>query len=358
MPPLEVIQSTGSLTSMIRFKTSAVYEMMIGLQTCLTSDHHLEWKAAAHKALPADFWTELKALYDPLLQGKVLVELGADYYDHDDVPGFIAYMRDMDAVTFMFYFLGRTLTPEQIASSGLEPKKLVEIMKRFGGDYCHWYIDMPMDWILTNLASIQQRLAALWTQYWELVLSPQLETLRQHWLVSISDKERILARDGARTLLEMVTGSTELPPPLPVEQPTTDVVFIPIYHISSQVYKFFGYGNMTVLFDSERSETELLRTMRAKDEVLVISKALGDATRLKILRLITVNDGNMHGKKIAEKLKMSASAVSRQLAQLRDAGLIVEEPGDDQTVNYRLQKETIKTLPELIFNYLGSPSDH
>lgn len=356
--PLEVIQSTGTLTSMIRFQSSAIYELIIGLQTCQTSERHPEWLAEARKVLAPEFWKELKALYEPLLQGRAFIELGADYPDHEDVPGFIAYVRDMDPITFLFYFFGRTLTPEQIAASEMQADKLFDILKRYGGEWCHWYMDMPLDWVLGNLKSIQQRLAALWMEYWEKVLVHEIDELRPRWAQSIMDKERILARDGARALLELVTGSMELPPALPPDQPTTDVVFIPIYHTTAQVYKFFGYGNMTVLFDSERSEAQLLQTMRAKDEVLNISKALGDLTRLKILRLIATSDGKMHGKKIAAKLDMSASAVSRQLAQLRDAGLITEEPGEDQTVNYRLQKEAVTSLPDKLFDYLYSPSGH
>ncbi len=62
----------------------------------------------------------------------------------------------------------------------------------------------------------------------------------------------------------------------------------------------------------------------------------------------------MHGKRIAETLELSPSAVSRQLAQLRDSGLIVEEHHGDQTVTYSLVTDVITTLPEKILDYLFS----
>ncbi len=351
--PLEVIQPANSLSGMIRFKTSAVYEMIISLQTLTRSDRHREWLTEAHKALPPDFWEELSAVYDPMLHGIAFMELGADYPDDDNVPGFIAYVGAMDTATFLFYLLGRVLTREQVVESRLEPKKLKALLDKFGGKHYHSYlVDMSFENLLPSLPTLQKRLTALWTRYWDQFLSHHIETLHPHWITSIQDKERILARDGARALLELITGSAELPPPLPDDQPVAEITFIPIYLIASQVYKFFGYGNMTVLFDSERTETQFVQNRRAQDEVLNISKALGDMTRLKILRLIAQNDGHIHGKRIAGKLELSASAVSRQLAQLRDAGLIVEEPGDDQTVNYRLQKEVITSLPDKLLTFL------
>ncbi|NDJ76684.1 MAG: helix-turn-helix transcriptional regulator, partial [Chloroflexi bacterium] len=62
--------------------------------------------------------------------------------------------------------------------------------------------------------------------------------------------------------------------------------------------------------------------------------------------------GQMHGKKIAAKLELSASAVSRHLGQLKDAGLITEETHDNRTITYRLQWGLVAALPDLLGDYL------
>jgi DNA-binding transcriptional ArsR family regulator len=79
---------------------------------------------------------------------------------------------------------------------------------------------------------------------------------------------------------------------------------------------------------------------------------LGDGSRLDILRLIARHESRMNGKRIAEKLNLSASAVSRHLAQLKEAGLILEETQDNRTITYRLQRETITTLADRVLDYL------
>ena len=93
---------------------------------------------------------------------------------------------------------------------------------------------------------------------------------------------------------------------------------------------------------------------RERDEVLHAAKALGDSTRLKILRMIASHEGTLHGKSIASHVNLSPSAVSRHLAQLREAGLITEVPLDNRIIAYRIQKEAIAALPEMLLDYLYS----
>jgi DNA-binding transcriptional ArsR family regulator len=115
---------------------------------------------------------------------------------------------------------------------------------------------------------------------------------------------------------------------------------------------FYGYGNVTILFDSEMTEARLAEIERGKEQAINSLKALGDNSRLDILRLIAHSEGKIHGKKIAESLSLSASAVSRHLTQLKDAGLIAEESQDNRTITYRLQKDTITGLPDKLLDYL------
>ena len=82
-------------------------------------------------------------------------------------------------------------------------------------------------------------------------------------------------------------------------------------------------------------------------------KALDDETRLKILNLITRHGSSLHGKSIAERLGISASAVSRHLALLKDGKLIVEEP-QKNLITYRFQKETLENLVSKLLDYLYS----
>lgn len=157
---------------------------------------------------------------------------------------------------------------------------------------------------------------------------------------------------GGEGLIEAITGKTELPAPLPADHPLIEVVFIPIYFIAVPAYFFYGYGNVTILFDSERTESRLEELKQTKEHTLTLLKALGDNSRLDILRLIALSEGQYSGKKIAAKLKLSASAVSRHLGQLKEAGLIVEESEDNRTITYQFQSDVVKSLPDKLLDLL------
>ena len=81
-------------------------------------------------------------------------------------------------------------------------------------------------------------------------------------------------------------------------------------------------------------------------------RALADENRLKILRLISEEELAYNGRKIAEKLKLSPSVVSRHLGQLKDAGLVIEHSPDNRNILYIAQREKISELPQILLRYL------
>src|SRR5579859_329125 len=105
--PVEVIETTDVLTDMVQFRTSPVYEMIVSLHTLRAGRRHREWASKARAALGRAFIAELEATYGVFGKHIPLIELAVDYTDHQDVPGFIHYVRNMDAPTFAFYVTGR-----------------------------------------------------------------------------------------------------------------------------------------------------------------------------------------------------------------------------------------------------------
>src|SRR5258708_31320632 len=98
--------------------------------------------------------------------------------------------------------------------------------------------------------------------------------LSDYWTDAIAEKELILARGGGYGLLEFVTGKTELPRNLPVDQPVSEIVFVPLYYVSAKSYMFFGYGNETIMFDSSLSEERATAINENKERPLEIPTAL------------------------------------------------------------------------------------
>jgi DNA-binding transcriptional ArsR family regulator len=351
--PLEWAEASDPLSHLIRFRTSAVYELLSSLQTLLRPNRRKEWVAAARSVLPPDWLQELSTLYEPFFKGAIFTELAVDYPDQDDVPGFIAYVRDMDPYLFLFYILGRYLTPDEIRATGLDAAAIVKGLDTCLEEYC-WYTQLPLERMLEDVPAFQRRLTDLWRRYWGDYFHTQVQDLYPRWEKAINQKMEILSCEGGRGLLEYVTGKRELPPPLPPDQPITEVLFIPVYFISTPTCVNYGYGSMTVLFDSERSESRAAEMEYNKGQLLAMLKALGDSSRLDILRLVLLTDGGMHGKQIAARLNLSPSAVSRHLAQLKDAGLISEQSGDNRTITYQLQMGVLSTLVDRLIEYIGT----
>ncbi len=352
--PLQVIEMTDPLTNLIRFRTSPVYELMLSLSVMLhPMRRDSAWVARAREALEPEFWAELAAVYEPYGKGGLFFEMAIDYPDHEDVEGFFEYVRALDPVHFVFYLTGRVVPVERLAATRLEPAAVWAALDEVK-ELCYWLYqgDISLEPILADVPAFQERLTALWRRYWNTFFRDEIDALRPHWERAIRDKASILSRAGGQGLFEYVLGKSELPPPLPPDHPITSIVFIPIYLIPSPVYMFYGYGNVTVLFDSERTEARRTEIERGKEQALTVLKALSDGSRLDILRLIARHEAEMHGKKIAAKLNLSASAVSRHLSQLRDAGLIEEHMHEDRTITYRLQQSVIERLPNMLFEYL------
>ena len=351
--PLEVIESTDSITELVRFETSPVYELIISPYFLLEPGRRAAWSAAAQAELPPALVEEARAIYEPFAKGALFFELPVDYADHHDTRGFIRYVRDMDPAVFIFYLVGRILSVEDIAAIGSDYEALKEALQSspFYTPHC-LCLQAPLDRILADTPAFQRRLTDLWQWYWDSFLQFQIDDLRPHWENALNDKQGVFARSGGQALYEHVTNHAELPPPLPPDHPITELVFIPIYLAPSPVYMLYGYGNVTVLFDSERTEARIAEIERTKEQALAILKALSDNSRLEILRLVARYESKINGKAIAEKLSLSAPTVSRHLTQLKDAGVIVEESSDNRAITYRLQKDTISAVPEMVLEYL------
>ncbi|NDJ87212.1 MAG: winged helix-turn-helix transcriptional regulator [Chloroflexi bacterium] len=359
MPHVE-ITSDDELVPTIRFQTSSVYEMMMSLTTLLYPRRRTAWANQIRHELPRDLWDELNEIYGLFNKGFEFFELAVDYPSHHDVPGFIQYLRQMSPTVFVFYMVGRRITPEIIAQTGLEAEAIIEAINDNFGEYCPPGSDTgsnetSLSLILRDVAGFQNRVADLWQYYWDAYFAEFVDTLQPHWEKGLMETERILTQQGSDALAKHLLGrKLELPPPLPADLPFTEIVFIPLYLLPHRAFMFFGYGNVTVLFDSEHTEARALQLESDKEQALGTLRALGDNTRLRILRLIAHSGGEINGKKIAAKLNLSPSAVSRHLAQLRDGGLIVEEPIDHRNISYRFQKDTIAELPDKLFDYLYS----
>jgi DNA-binding transcriptional ArsR family regulator len=352
--PFEIIDMLDPLTALVEFRTSAVFELVLSIRTLLKPPRpHEAWAKHTTAALPADLLHELTYLYQDFHDGGMYFELPADYDDHSDVAGFFDYVRHLSDVDFVFYLLGRIISREELAKLIPDAQAIRAALNACAEAY-EWY-GRYLGAILPDIAGFRERLVNAWEAYSTVFFDNEVRQLEPIWASGIQEKQHILDREGGRTLLEKVTGRSDLPAEFPAGMPITSLTFIPVCLLPSRVYRFYGYGNVTILFDPQYTEERKIAIRQAKDEAMATLKALNDETRLEILRLIAQHHKGyaLHGKVIAERVGFSASAVSRHLALLKDGELIAEEP-QKNLITYRFKKETLADLTDKLLEYLYS----
>lgn len=125
--------------------------------------------------------------------------------------------------------------------------------------------------------------------------------------------------------------------------------FVPSHFIGRKNLYSWGARNFLLGFSLSQREERL--TERSK-ELSERMKVLGDRTRLDILRLLS--EGPSYGKALADRLELTTATVSRQLDQLKEAGLVAEDRADSNNVKLvHLRKAALDELLGQVQGFLG-----
>lgn len=347
--PLHVTAERDPITPMVHFRTSAVFQTLVSIQAATHPWRHKDWSRQVKEALGEDFFGRLKSLYEKFHNGCDFAEIAIDYPD-DDFSGFIDYVESLPPCTFAFYVLGRIYPLEEIPQN-LAEKSIFRLVEEHGNLDHFQHIGVTFEWA-DNVPALQKRLTEFWRTYWREFFKQRLPDYEVLWERGIQEREEILYRQGGTALLEQLTGHSELPRPIPKDQPITTVQFIPACLMPRSHQMYYGYGMATVVYDCTRSQELDAEIEKSKDSALAVLRALADENRLKILRIVSEQEMAYNGRKIAEKLKLSPSVVSRHLSQLKEAGLVTEYSPDNRNILYNAQREKISELPQLLLRYL------
>lgn len=121
--------------------------------------------------------------------------------------------------------------------------------------------------------------------------------------------------------------------------PYSEFVFLPSYLLPYKACRYFHVKG-------ERKRQFLFLTLRTsyhtQADTVKALKAISDATRYQILALLA-KEGTMRGFEISKALSIATSTVSHHMDQLKERGLITEEPVKNAKY-YGLNKQTAKEL--------------
>ena len=135
------------------------------------------------------------------------------------------------------------------------------------------------------------------------------------------------------------------------------VIFAPSYFCRPAVFYHFWHGTLTFCAPIEFSPSEAeapWRDPRAPGEdILRFFEALGDSTRLRILRLLAERE--MYLTELAERLGLTKATTKHHMVRLRAAGFVTLYDRDRLTY-YALRSDVARRSAQMLDAYLGRAS--
>ena len=333
---------------MIEFKTSTVVEMLLSLQTVADTWRRPDLVEEIQNALGESFLVKLREFYSNYHQGCDFTEIAMDTGCHHDVPGFLDSVKNMSPGKFAFYILGRRFAPEDIPEpvSSRGVRKMLE--NHSGSEELLQYCSF-LDWA-DDIEGVRKQLLHFWETYWKGYFHEKAAGFKRLWDESAREKREFFEKNGGTALFTAVSGMEELPIPIPRSMPFTKIEFFPVHTSPHKHLTYYGYGVVSVLYDCTKTEEKGREIRAERDKAISACKALADKNRLKILKMISLNEKSINGQKLAKRLELSPSVVSRHLNMLKEAGLIEEYSPDNRNIVYSINIEEITALPQKIQN--------
>lgn len=347
--PLQQTSTMDALDSIATFKISPLHEMLVSLESLSMPWCPPKLAEDADESLGTEFRNELKNLYLPFNHGVILAEFAFAWEDHEDIPGFLNWVRGMNDRDFTWYVLGRL--PQKDLPGPINAGSISTLIESWGKSHdAQWYIDLS--WA-DDVDSFRVALVDIWERYWTGVFKSESQGLRETWERSVREKARLLGSRGARSFYEELCHGKNLPDPIPAGMPYEKMEFVPScrMHYSRSVC-YYGWGKLTVVYNCSASEEELEEFKHLRENLLKGFKSLADEKRLKILKLIAMNEKVVNGKWLAARLELSPSVVSRHLSQLKSSGFIDEHSSDNRNFTYSIKQDLVRKLGEDLETYI------
>ncbi len=132
------------------------------------------------------------------------------------------------------------------------------------------------------------------------------------------------------------------------------IVFAPSYFCRPAVFYHFWEGTLTfcapLTYSHPQTEAQRADPRAPDEETLKFFLALGDPTRLRILRLLAERE--MYLTELAEHLKLTKATIKYHMVHLRDAGLVTLYDRERLTY-YALRPDLSRHAAQLLQRYLG-----
>lgn len=356
----------------IEILVSETYDFLISLHVALASAEHdyadydvgREWIETARNRCRAANAEALKILGRYLGDGRpgslhaTLISLVSRCPAPCNPLGFLAWLRELPSAQLTEVLLDQeglgpdwaellAETLEEQASSTGTGAAQKRLLARYPDD-----MRPTVTAVLADLEGTRTELLAALHVWYDAVFAAEQERILPLLRQEAEAMERRRAEMPLDAFIEQAMRGVQWQSPAGLRR----IVFAPSYFCRPAVLYHVWHGTLTFCApliyttpDARRSDP------RAPDEeTLRFFLALGDPSRLRILRLLA--ERQMYLTELAEKMELTKATTKHHMVKLRDAGLVTLYDRERMTF-YELRPDVVRHAKQLLSNYLEQPGE-
>lgn len=255
-------------------------------------------------------------------------------------------MGELDIAEFIFILLGRKCDKKEIMNS-LSRKAYVGAETKLNHEQGE---------IFKDAEGFRRRLIACLKQYYYLYFEKELRFIEPLLIRNIKKESAICEDLGIKMYVNRVHPRIEVTEEALLLHKYT-LFTVPFNSLKSVEFLISSFADPHLLvgLDTEKAVqfTIMVNLEKAAEEVpfdlFITMKALGDETRLKILRCIYKGINSTQA--IAKEVNITEAGVSKHLKLMQEAGLLFKKR-DGNFIRYVIEREMIDRIPMNIYQYL------
>lgn len=310
------------------------------------------------QSLGADLPSELVSSAGTITAGygKITANLLGLVYESPaprDVDAFLGHLRSMEAFELLLNLLGyhmaahRGPTPAGVIRRAAEGDEAAQ--KQFLGD---WHRRGPelvagFEHLLSlDEEAVKRSVLGFLSRWNERVfarIEPEARAVLER---DAAAKRRLAGSEPVNRMVEVATNGIQFAPQAGI----TRVVLFPTYVLRPWVL-ISEHDDLKIFCYPAADDSVELDESTPPPQLVKLYKALGDSSRLKLLRRLAA--GPITLKEATDLLASAKSTAHHHLAILRQAGLLWARDDEDKT--YTMRGDLIPRLGELLEGYLESP---
>ncbi len=358
------IKLHASFRNKLSFTYSPLHECLMSLHVLSNPKHHpahLKWAIETKRRLPGPLAATLHALGRGFREFLMLADIPevdpeADFQTYDDELTRIEAMTpETFALRTMRSLADQAATLRALTSASDRDKLMAGIGLHTDAER------KAISELLSDPARVQARLLAALRAYWKLAFAAKFAEIEPLLIQDITQKGWQLEREEPVSLVCSLSDRVsydsarnslvihkEVEANLDVKQMQAFSVG-PSYFVSPHVIVDVDPTHLVLYYDILASDPSA-RPGIPPEALRIVLKALGNETRMNILRLLA--EDTCSTQKLAQRLHFTEPTISHHLSVLKQAGLI-KGHSEGYYILYDLVTDPLLTLSRDLGQYLG-----